>query len=121
MDSPGNPPRSRSRSPSPFKIPSPVPTRRERTTSTSLAAARTPQRYGTIKYFDRSKGHGFIHPDGGGEDIFVHISDIEGDYVPKAGDTVRFQTCPLPPKCEKLQAVGVVITSLLGTRHERWE
>lgn len=46
---------------------------------------------------------------------------IEGEYVPKAGDKVRYKTCPLPPKCEKLQAVDVIITTLLGEKHERWD
>ncbi|MBW0272863.1 cold-shock protein [Nocardia sp. MH4] len=34
---------------------------------------------GTVKWFDAEKGFGFIEPDEGSADIFVHFSEIRGD------------------------------------------
>ena len=34
---------------------------------------------GTVKWFNESKGYGFIAPDDGGKDLFAHFREIQGD------------------------------------------
>ena len=38
----------------------------------------TTSQTGTVKWFNDSKGYGFITPDAGGEDLFAHFRDIQG-------------------------------------------
>jgi cold shock protein len=51
---------------------------------------------GTVKWFNVAKGFGFIQPDGGGKDVFVHISAVEkAGYTGLAeGAKVSFDVVP---------------------------
>ncbi|MCX8999804.1 cold-shock protein [Rhizobiaceae bacterium BDR2-2] len=65
---------------------------------------------GTVKFFNQDKGFGFITPDGGAKDVFVHISALQvaGLQTLKEGQKVSFDTEPdrmgKGPKAVNIQA-----------------
>lgn len=62
---------------------------------------------GKVKWFNEAKGWGFIQPDDGGDDVFVHYTAIqqEGFKTLKEGDTVEYEL--KPGKNGKEQATNV--------------
>jgi len=48
---------------------------------------------GTVKWFNATKGYGFIQPNNGGKDVFVHISAVQkaGLTTLNEGQTVEFE------------------------------
>jgi len=63
---------------------------------------------GTVKFFNNEKGYGFISRDGG-DDVFVHYSNIDGDGYKslEEGQAVEFDVAP-GRKGEEAQNVRVV-------------
>jgi CspA family cold shock protein len=53
---------------------------------------------GTVKRWDDQKGFGFIVPDGGGPDVFVHIGDLNGGHKLVNGSQVVFEAMQDPSK-----------------------
>jgi CspA family cold shock protein len=66
---------------------------------------------GTVKWFNTAKGFGFIAPDGGGQDVFVHISAVEraGMNGLNEGQKVSYEVVNDPRRgkssAEKLKAL----------------
>lgn len=65
---------------------------------------------GTVKFFDSTKGFGFIADDEGGEDVFVHFSAIQSDDYRKSlndGDKVTFEKVKDPKDPSRFRAENV--------------
>ncbi|MGE3830915.1 MAG: cold-shock protein [Parvibaculaceae bacterium] len=63
---------------------------------------------GTVKWFNGTKGYGFIQPEGGGADVFVHISAVERSGLKglNEGQKISFEEYR-DPKRGKTSAVNL--------------
>lgn len=63
---------------------------------------------GTVKFFNAQKGFGFIEVDGGGPDVFVHISEVQNSGLDMLSDgqKVSFES-QMDPKKGKPNAVNI--------------
>ena len=68
---------------------------------------------GKIKWFNPEKGYGFIRPDNGGEDIFLHISSVEeaGLEMLEPGQPIKFNL-EENSKNNRKSAIDLVIIEL---------
>lgn len=67
---------------------------------------------GTVKFYNSQKGYGFIKPDEGGNDVFVHVTAVERSGIGELneGMQISFETEPdkrgKGPKAVNLQKAG---------------
>jgi CspA family cold shock protein len=63
---------------------------------------------GTVKWFNNAKGYGFIVPESGGEDVFVHYSTIDGNGFKtlKEGQTVQYEASESPRGVQTTRVMG---------------
>jgi len=65
---------------------------------------------GIVKFYNAQKGYGFITPDDGGKDVFVHVTAVESSGIPNLDEGMRvsFETEPdkrgKGPKAVNLEA-----------------
>ena len=62
---------------------------------------------GTVKFFNEMKGYGFITPDGGGQDAFVHISAVEAAGMRSLANEQRVEYDLAPDKRGRESATNI--------------
>lgn len=64
---------------------------------------------GTVKWFNTTKGFGFIAPDDGGRDVFVHISAVEGAGLTGLADNQKVTYELQPGRDGRESAVDIAL------------
>ncbi len=72
---------------------SPRPASRSRSFTSAAEIEQAPVVRGTVKRYDTERGFGFVAPDSGGNDVFVHHSALNGVTI-RPGDIVEFRAVP---------------------------
>ena len=62
---------------------------------------------GTVKFFNETKGYGFIAPDGGGNDAFVHITAVEASGIRTLHENQRISYELQPDRRGKMAAANL--------------
>ena len=86
---------------------------------------------GTVKWFNAAKGYGFIQPQSGGKDVFVHISAVEraGLSTLNEGQTVQYEVVSNrgkesadghPALAGMQRRVGAIVVARLGSVPGTW-
>ena len=82
---------------------------------------------GLVKFFNTDRGYGFIAPDGGGSDVFVHVHDVEaaGIKVLVAGQLVVYEVGPAwdghskAVNCSSVRNASLPSPALCERRHRQ--
>jgi cold shock protein len=74
---------------------------------------------GRVKFFNTDRGYGFIAPDGGGPDVFVHVHDVEaaGMKLLEAGQLVAYEVGPA--RDGRSKAVNLRCSTSVRNAHSR--
>jgi CspA family cold shock protein len=62
---------------------------------------------GTVKWFNTQKGYGFIQPDDGSKDVFVHISAVEASGLEQLNEGQKVRFSVEPDRKGKTSAVNI--------------
>lgn len=67
---------------------------------------------GTVKFFNRARGYGFVAPEDGSKDVFVHATAVEASGIPAIdeGDQITFEIED-DPKGRGKQAANITLKS----------
>ncbi len=64
---------------------------------------------GTVKWFNSEKGYGFIQPDDGGKDVFVHITAVQAAGLQSLSDGQAVQFEMVPGRDGRMSAGELVV------------